>query len=118
MGNLGSAVLSAAAGQPKLSGLPNDSLMQAYVNMQTPTGTDTPMSSHVMSCDLVVMSCHHYMGHVLSRTISQLVPLFPRPWSLPFCVPMCLLVPFADGRPVCVPFADTASCVSVMSCPI
>ena len=37
MGNLGSAVLSATTGQHKL-GLGNDSLMQAYVGMQTPTG--------------------------------------------------------------------------------
>ena len=40
MGNLGSAVLSATAGQHKLAsvGLGNESLMQAYVGLQTPTG--------------------------------------------------------------------------------
>ena len=37
MGNLGSAVLSATAGQHKL-GLGNDALMQAYVGMPTPAG--------------------------------------------------------------------------------
>ena len=41
MGNLGSAVLSATAGQYKL-GLGNDYLMQAYVGLQTPTGYATP----------------------------------------------------------------------------
>ena len=41
MGNLGSAVLSAAAGQPKLGGMPSESLMQAYVNMQAPTGRES-----------------------------------------------------------------------------
>lgn len=53
MGNLGSAVLSAAAGQPKL-GLPSESLMQAYVNMQAPTGRESRVSGDVtVSCDLV-----------------------------------------------------------------
>jgi CUG-BP- and ETR3-like factor len=53
MGNLGSAVLSATAGQHKL-GLGNDALMQAYVGMQTPTvalaaGTPVPLVPYLAS---------------------------------------------------------------------
>ncbi|CAI8045805.1 CUGBP Elav-like family member 2, partial [Geodia barretti] len=62
MGNLGSAVLSATAGQHKL-GLGNDALMQAYVGMPTPAGYTTPTLSSPQSTTpgFPVGAAHNYL---------------------------------------------------------
>lgn len=91
MGNLGSAVLSATGGQQHKLGITNESMMQAYVGLPTPTGIYVHIDcSHVTLCVCHVMSCDVCL---LSMSV------------------LCAVLSCNDC-PMCVPFTDASSCVS------